>query len=132
MSRPSDTNTQFQTLVQGRALLDVWTQQDWSDGVQLESLPALRSLQIQTRNTDYRVIVIDGRRGDVLVTGGRFFPTPTRARLNGSTLGGSLLKWRGVYCGFRLELQVGTQVVVTTRVKTVSIATAVAGDEPIH
>jgi hypothetical protein len=131
MSSPADSSTQ--TLVQGRAVLDVWTQQDWSDGVQLESLPALRALQIQTRNTDYHVIVIDGRRGDVLVTGGRFFPTPTRARLNGSTLGGSLLKWRGVYCGFRLELQLGTQVVVTTRVKTVTVAEVAASpDEPIH
>ena len=131
MSSPTDTSTQ--TLVQGRAVLDVWTQQDWSDGVQLEALPALRALQIQTRNTDYHVIVIDGRRGDVLVTGGRFFPTPTRARLNGSTLGGSLLKWRGVYCGFRLEIQLGTQVVVTTRVKTVTVAEVAASpDEPIH
>jgi hypothetical protein len=119
--------------VQGHALLDVWTQQDWSDGLQLEALPALRSLQIQTRNTDYRIVVIDGRRGDVLVTGGRFFPTPTRARLNGATLGGSLLKWRGVYCGFRLELQIGTQVVVTTRVKTVTLAAEAASpDELIH
>ncbi len=132
MARPPGSGTETQTLVQGRALLDVWTQQDWSDGLQLESLPALRSLQIQTRNTDYRVTVIDGRRGDVLITGGRFFPTPTRARLNGATLGGSLLKWRGVYCGFRLELQVGTQVVVTTRVMTVSIAATVATDESVH
>ncbi len=130
MSAPPDTTSQ--TLVQSRALLDTWTQQDWSDGVQLDALPALHSLQIQTRNTDYRVTVIDGRRGDVLITGGRFFPTPTRARLNGATLGGSLLKWRGVYCGFRLELQLGTQVVVTTRVKTVAVATTATTDEPVH
>jgi hypothetical protein len=133
MSRTPDTGTHEQTLVQASALLDVWSRRDWTDGLQLESLPALHSLQIHTRNTEYRVIIIDGRRGDVLVTGGRFFPTPTRARLNGSTLGGSLLKWRGVYCGFRLELQLGTQIIVTTRVREVTVATgADAPGEPVH
>jgi hypothetical protein len=118
-----DPATNVRTLVQARALLDTWSAMDWSDGLQLDTLPPLRSLVVQTRNTDYRVIVIDGRRGDVLVTGGRFFPSPTRARLNGSTLGGSLLKWRGVYCGFRLELQLGTQTIVTTRVRSIAMAT---------
>ncbi len=38
----------------------------------------------------YRVIIIDGTT--VYVQGGRYFPDPTRARVNGSTIGGSLLK----------------------------------------
>jgi hypothetical protein len=122
VSGTSDTATNVRTLVQARALLDTWSAMDWTDGLQLDTLPPLRSLVVQTRNTDYRVTVIDGRRGEVLVTGGRFFPNPTRARLNGSTLGGSLLKWRGVYCGFRLELQLGTQTIITTRVRSIAMA----------
>ena len=124
MSRASDPSTNVRTLVQARAVLDTWSAMDWTDGLQLDTLPPLRSLVVQTRNTDYRVTVIDGRRGDVLVTGGRFFPNPTRARLNGSTLGGSLLKWRGVYCGFRLELQLGAQTIVTTRVRSIAMASS--------
>jgi hypothetical protein len=39
--------------------------------------------------------------------------------VNGCTLGGSCLKWRGVYPGFLMELQVGSEVIVTTRVRSV-------------
>lgn len=133
MSRTPDSETTVRTLVEARAVLDAWSTMDWTDGLQLDTLPPLRSLVVQTRNTDYRVTVIDGRRGDVLVTGGRFFPQPTRARLNGSTLGGSLLKWRGVYCGFRLELQLGAQTIVTTRVRAIAMATAdTSPGESVH
>ena len=133
MSRTPDPETTVRTLVDARAVLDAWSAMDWTDGLQLDTLPPLRSLVVQTRNTDYRVTVIDGRRGDVLVTGGRFFPQPTRARLNGSTLGGSLLKWRGVYCGFRLELQLGAQTIVTTRVRAIAMATAdTSPNESVH
>lgn len=129
----SPTTTSVRTFVEARAVLDVWSAQPWTDGLQLETLTPLRSLTIRTRNTDYRLTVIDGRRGDVLVSGGRFFPTPTRARLNGSTLGGSLLKWRGVYCGFRLEFQLGTQTIVTTRVREIAVASPEPPpDEAVH
>src|SRR5579862_131632 len=132
MSQSSDSGTNIR-LVDARGVLEAWATQDWSQGLQLDTLPALRSLAIQTRNTDYRVTVIDGRRGDVLVCGGRYFPTPTRARLNGATLGGSLLKWRGVYCGFRLELQLGAQTIVTTRVRAIAMATAdTSPNESVH
>lgn len=132
MSQNTDSGTNFRTMVDARGVLDAWSTQDWRDGVQLDTLPALRALHIQTRNTNYRVIVIDGRRGDVLVAGGRFFPTPTRARLNGATLGGSLLKWRGVYCGFRLEFQLGSQTIVTTRVKCVEFPAAESDGGAVH
>jgi hypothetical protein len=127
MSRPDDSGTIIRALVEARAVLDAWSTQDWSDGLQLDTLPALRSLIIRTRNNDYRLTVIDGVRGDVLVTGGKFFPTPTRARLNGATLGGSVIKSRGVYCGFRLEFQFEGQTIVTTRVKKIELAGEDAG-----
>ena len=133
MSRPPDTGTTIRALVEARAVLDAWSTQDWSDGLQIDTLPALRTLVIQTKNNDYRLTVIDGQRGDVLVTGGKYFPTPTRVRLNGATLGGSLIKSRGIYCGFKLEFQLGNQTILTTRVKMIEMPSAdVAADEPVH
>ncbi len=79
--------------------LDAWSKHPWTDGVQVDELPPLEAVEVQTRNTRYQIVVVDGRNGEVLVTGGRFFPVATRARVNGCTLGGSCLKWRGVYPG---------------------------------
>jgi hypothetical protein len=103
------------------ALLDAWTACTWTDGVQVEQLPALQGVRVQTRNTTYDITVIDGSAGEVLITGGRFFPIPTRARLNGCTLGGSCLKWRGLYTGLRMEIQVGRESIVTTRIRSVAL-----------
>jgi hypothetical protein len=99
--------------------LDAWSQYPWSDGVQVDELSALDTVAVQTRNTRYEITIVDGRNGEVLVTGGRFFPVPTRVRINGCTLGGSCLKWRGVYPGFLMELQIGNEIIVTTRVRSV-------------
>jgi hypothetical protein len=113
--------------------LDAWSTHDWTNGVQLDTLPALHTVDIVTRNTTYRLTVIDGRRGDVLVTGGRFFPTPTRVRINGCSLGGSCLKWRGVYCGFRIEFQVDGETIITTRVQSIAVApAALASSAAVH
>ena len=101
--------------------LDAWSHHDWADGLQIDRLPAFETIEARTRNSVYELVVLDGRNGDVLVTGGQYFPTATRVRLNGCTAGGSCLKWRGVYCGFRLEFQVGPEVVVTTRVQSISV-----------
>src|SRR5215831_15543579 len=100
--------------------LDAWSRLDWSEGLQIDLLEPFEKIQARTRNSTYELTILDGRNGDVLVTGGQFFPTATRVRLNGCTAGGSCLKWRGVYCGFRIEFQVGSEVVVTTRVQSIA------------
>ncbi len=110
--------------------LDAWSAHPWSDGVQVDELAPFDAVEIQTRNTRYELTVVDGRNGEVLVTGGRFFPVPTRVRVNGCTLGGSCLKWRGVYPGFLMELQVGGEVIVTTRVRSVARRPAAASSRP--
>jgi hypothetical protein len=112
--------------------LDAWSKHPWTDGVQVDELPPLEAVEVQTRNTRYQLVVVDGRNGEVLVTGGRFFPVATRARVNGCTLGGSCLKWRGVYPGFLMELQVGAEVVITTRVRTVERRPAAESDSRPH
>ena len=71
--------------------------------MQIERLPELTTLAVRTANTLYEITVLDGVAGDVLVRGGRFFPERTPAKLNGSSFGGAILKWRGIYPGMKLE-----------------------------
>jgi hypothetical protein len=118
--RPASRNDAREPDTRPAATLDAWSRHDWTDGLQIDRLAPLETIEARTRNSVYELVILDGRNGDVLVTGGQFFPTTTRVRLNGCTAGGSCLKWRGVYCGFRLEFQVGTEVVVTTRVQSVA------------
>jgi hypothetical protein len=56
-----------------------------------------------------------------MVQGGRFFPEPTRARLAGCSLGGAFLKQRGIYVGFRMEIQRGLQTIITSDVQSIEI-----------
>lgn len=103
------------------ASLDGWTRHEWNDGLQLDQLRELDELSILTRNNLYRIVVIAPRDGDVLVQGGRFFPEPTRARFAGCSLGGAFLKQRGIYVGFRLEIQVGLERIITSDVRSIEV-----------
>lgn len=103
------------------ASLDGWTRHEWSDGLQLEHLRELDELSIRTCNSVYRFVVIAPGSGDILVQGGRFFPEPTRARLAGCSMGGAFLKQRGVYVGFRLEIQRGLERIVTSDVRSIEV-----------
>jgi hypothetical protein len=129
---PLDRDDTHQTEASPAGTLDAWSRHDWSDGLQIDRLAPLETIEARTRNSVYEVVILDGRNGDVLVTGGQFFPTTTRVRLNGCTAGGSCLKWRGVYCGFRLEFQIGTEVIVTTRVQSVARIERASARTQIH
>jgi len=102
-------------------VLDTWSRRAWTDGCQVDELTDLQALTVITRNSVYEIIVLSPRAGDVLVRGGRFFPDRRSARLAGATLGGSFLKLRGIYVGFRMELQVGRQAIVTSPVQSIVI-----------
>jgi hypothetical protein len=86
------------------AMLSSWAASEWAGGVQIELLPELTTLAVRTAHSLYEITILNGTTGDVLVRGGRFFPERTPARLNGSSFGGSILKWRGIYPGMKLEL----------------------------
>jgi hypothetical protein len=87
-------------------------------GVLLRDLEPLTSLIVHTRNSRYHLVV--SRGADVLIQGGSFFPEPTAARLDGSSLGSSFLKigWIGV--GLRMEICAGGQRIVTTAVRSIA------------
>jgi hypothetical protein len=110
------------------ASLDSWSSARWSDGIQLDELAELEWLIVRTRNTEYELIVVGAHTGDVLVRGGRYFPVFTRARLQGSSAGGNLLKCLGIYPGLRLEFLVDGRQILTSPVESARVAsTAVCG-----
>ena len=104
------------------ALLDTWSSHSWKDGVQLEAMHDMETLTVRTENSLYEITVICGRTGDILIRGGQFFPEFTAARLAGSSLGGSFLKLRGIYAGFNLEVHFEKRLIITSRVRKISLA----------
>lgn len=91
------------TTVVGVATLDGWLSHSWENGVQIDQLPDLHALRVETLNSTYDVAVVCAPRGEVLVRGGRYFPDWTTAVFLGSSMGGGLLKRHGVHLGFRME-----------------------------
>ena len=103
------------------ALLDTWSSHSWTEGLQLEAMQDMEKLTVRTENSIYDITVISGRTGEILIRGGRFFPEFTPARLAGSSLGGSFLKLRGIYVGFSLEVHFDQRMIITSRVRNISL-----------
>ncbi len=94
----------------------------WGEGVSIDRLAPLDRLLVRTRHSVYDIIVTSPDTGDVLVRGGNYFPAFTRARLAGSTPGGSLLKIRALHVGLRLEFALGRRYVRTSTVASITRA----------
>ena len=112
---------QEQDSIPAGAVLDKWSEDPWTNGVQVDRMEDMEKLVIQTRNSLYEITIIDGRSGEILVRGGQFFPELTSARLAGATLGASFCKMRGIYAGFRMEINANGQRTVTTPVESIGI-----------
>ena len=117
----SDTQNQT-TAVPAAAVLSTWNSHSWDNGLHIEQLTALDRLTVLTQHSTYDIVIVSPATGEVLVRGGEFFPEFTSVRLAGSTLGGSFLKMRSVHLGFRIEFAVGRGVIVTSPVRTISVA----------
>jgi len=120
MEPKGDTVPGQDSIPAGR-VLDNWSEDPWKNGVQVDRMEDMEKLVVQTRNSLYEIIIIDGRSGEILVRGGQFFPELTPARLAGATLGGSFCKMRGIYTGFRMEINASGQRTVTTPVESIRI-----------
>jgi len=103
------------------AVLDKWSEAPWTNGVQVDRMEDMETLVIQTRNSRYEIVVIDGQSGEILVRGGQFFAELTPARLAGATLGGSFCKICGIYAGFRMEINANGKRTVTTPVESIGV-----------
>lgn len=87
-----------------------------ASGICLSELAPIEELEVHTRNTRYRITVIDPAEGRVLIQGGAFFPMTCPVRIGGATLGGSMLKLGWIGQGFCLEIHDSRQCIVTTPV----------------
>ena len=96
-----------------------WSEREWNDGVQLDTLAPLERFAVRTRNSTYDITVLTPRTGEVLVQGGLFFPVAARATLAGCSLGGSFLKMRAIHLGFLMELLHEGRTIITTQVQSI-------------
>ena len=101
--------------------LDTWSKHEWENGLQVDSLRELDELSVRTLNSIYSIIVVNPRTAEVLVRGGKFFPEYTAAVLAGASLGGSFLKMRGIYVGFRMEIHMGLEAIITSDVQSIAV-----------
>jgi hypothetical protein len=90
-------------------------------GIDLRSLPAGTAVVVDTRHSRYRFVMLDGSGWVALVQGGPYFPQETIARVEGSTLGGSLLKVGWIGLGWFVELSFGGKRIITSRVRSISM-----------
>ena len=92
-------------------------------GINVHEAEPLVPILVTTQNSLYRITPLRWGGSDVLVQGGLFFPDPTKARLVGSTFGGSFLKMHWITVGMHLEIDPGHGggPIITTRVADVRI-----------
>jgi len=103
------------------AMLNAWSENDWENGVQIDKIEDLKTLAVRTHNSLYEVTIISGHSGEVLVRGGKFFAEFTPACLVGSTLGGSIMKMRGIYVGMQMEIHANGKRYVTSPVESIGM-----------
>jgi hypothetical protein len=118
-----------QTAVPASATLNAWQHHQWSDGVSVDQLSPLDRLIVRTCHSTYEIVATEAGSAEVLVRGGAFFPEFTPVRLAGASLGGSFLKMRSVHVGFAIEFAVGKRAIVTSPVRSISIASAGVASE---
>jgi hypothetical protein len=90
-------------------------------GIRVRDLSACDCLHLRTRNSHYRLWVLDPVEGRVRVQGGAFFCLPAEATVAGATAGGSMLKVGWILEGFNLEILHGGQRIVTTAVRWIHV-----------
>ena len=88
------------------------------DGIALDTLAPFDSVRVQTRNSNYRIFLLDPTTGRALVEGGRHFVEPVEAFVNGSTFGGVTFRVGWIGIGMRLELITNGKVASTSPVQS--------------
>jgi hypothetical protein len=92
-----------------------------SGGIELDKLTPGTRVEAQTKNTLYKIKVLDNNRFEI--HGGHYFPEPTvDGGISGSTWGGSILKAKWLGIDMHMELyhpQDGK--IMTTAVRTLKV-----------
>ena len=97
-----------------------WPADSPCHALHLDSCFPFEQIAVRTRMSDYEVVVLPGGAGEVLVRGGRYFSEFRRARLVGSTFGGSAIRVMTIEVGCRLELRVDGHTILTSPIQAVS------------
>jgi hypothetical protein len=90
-------------------------------GLSIAELDPITPLVVRTENSLYRITVLEPSCRRILVQGGSYFPESTPAELEGSSLGGSLLKQGWIAPGLRMEISTDGRRIVTSRVRSMEI-----------
>ncbi len=96
-----------------------------AEGIHLTDVDTLTTLLVRTDNSLYQITILKPCAREVLVQDGPFFPVRTRACLSGSSFGGSCLKLSWVGIGLHLEFHIEGHWVITSRVRSIAIESAV-------
>jgi hypothetical protein len=88
------------------------------DGVVLKTLGTVDTICVRTRNSNYRIFLLEPTEGRALVEGGRRFVEPVEATVSGSTFGGSVLKMGWIGMGLRIEIYSNGKRIVTSPVQS--------------
>jgi hypothetical protein len=94
-------------------------------GIHLRNVEPLTTIVVRTQNSRYRILITDGTTA--IIRGGRFFPEPTPARIDGSSFGGTLLKVGWIGIGLRMEIVMNGRRIITSPVCDVTLEQAAAG-----
>lgn len=94
-----------------------------SEGIALRTLAPLDTICVSTRNSDYRIFLLDPDTGRALVQGGKYFVEPVEALVSGSVLNGGMFKIGRVVIGMRIEFISKGEVTRTSPVQSFHIET---------
>ena len=91
------------------------------EGVEFLSLHAGTKVNVFTRYSCYRLVVLDPDERLARVEGGRMFEESTEVRIEGATAGGSAIKSGWIGIGLRLEMSTDSKRVTTSVVQSITI-----------
>lgn len=89
--------------------------------VALQTLAPFDTIWVQTRNSDYRIFLLDPTTGRALVEGGVHFVEPVEAMVSGSTSRDSIFNNAEIVIGLRIEMWVNGKLVSTSPVQSVRV-----------
>jgi hypothetical protein len=110
---------------------DFQRQHETAQGIAISDLAAGAVLVVRTRHSCYRLTIVNPASRLALVRGGSVYPEETSVRVEGSTVGGVMLRQGWIGIGFRLELSGSAGRVLTSAVTSMHRAfLAPDRDEP--